>query len=440
MIFYVFEQVEAFDVNLLANNKEAYSRELTKQDLRDTFNWSSHHPDANRLEYITKNALRDTFNVMESIDTTCDLGLVRRLEFDAIRYQIIKEHSEMVLFVQYLRITNLIDDLLLRILKDSLELNDEINKAADKRLPSRPFNLHTPLNRNLDYAKLYEKINKFPDDFNACTLDAVWEISTKLKYKSDKDLYKQLSKLNYIAFKKDVISLRTFNKLESIRNKKALSWPVYFKRYADVINNAKDKLASTPLPKGDSHFPVEFVSRRDGLTQRGNLYRKYSSTQIMVLAQIIEKTAKRMDAKRTTIDWQYTDDPHGEHDIYVLSPMEQYRLAIKMLRKDMAEVMRSETFTNTIVDYDHIISAAYETGFVKPDELEYVLKFEEFWNPKNPRWKAYAQFAFSLAGTASYYLPPPWNFIGAIGLVLTQTKLLNGDQAPDSDENWNVII
>jgi hypothetical protein len=120
--------------------------------------------------------------------------------------------------------------------------------------------------------------------------------------------------------------------------------------------------------------------------------------------------------------------------------MEQYRVALKMLRKEMAEIMRSEAFKNTSLDYDHLIAAAYETGIVKSDDLEYVLKFEDFWNPKTPKWQAYARFAFSLAGTATFYFPPPWNVLGALGLIFTQTKVLNGNQRPDADDNWNVII
>ena len=111
-----------------------------------------------------------------------------------------------------------------------------------------------------------------------------------------------------------------------------------------------------------------------------------------------------------------------------------------MLRKDMGEVMRSEAFKNIGVDYDHLLAAAYEAGLIKSEELDYVMRFEEFWNPSTPAWQAYTKFAFTLGRTASYYFPPPWNIVGAIGLVLTQTKLLNGNNRPDSDDNWNVII
>jgi hypothetical protein len=249
-----------------------------------------------------------------------------------------------------------------------------------------------------------------------------------------------MAKLNYLAYSNKVIDRSIYNKLEVLRKHHVLDWPVYFKRYADVVNNAKDKLTKNPEGKTQHSFTVEYVSKREKLTQRSHLYKTYSSTQIMMLAQIIEKTAKRMDSKNVSLHWQYTDDPDGETEIYIFSPMEQYRASIKMLRKDMAEVMRSEAFRGKELQYEHLIAAAYETGFIRSEELDYVLKFEDFWNPKTPRWKAYANFAFSIAGTAVFYLPPPWNILGAVGLILTQSKVIDNDQAPDADDNWNVII
>jgi hypothetical protein len=262
----------------------------------------------------------------------------------------------------------------------------------------------------------------------------------ELKWKNAKDRDSQIHKLNFLAYSDGHINLETYNRMEVMRKYEVLDWPVYFKRYADVVNNAKDKLTKNPELKTTNNFTVEYVSRKDQLTKRGSMYATYNSTQVMMLAQIMEKAARRMDAKQAYLRWEFQDNSEGDHEIYVLSPMEQYRLAIKMLRKDMAEVMRSEAFRYSGVEYEDLIAAAFETGFIKSEELDHVLKFEDLWNPKTPKWKKYANFAFSLAGSASFYLPPPFNIIGAIGLVLVQSKLVNGEQQPDEDDNWNVII
>lgn len=436
---FLLADADAFDVKLLANNKEAFSRELSKNDIKDVERWISHHRLGDGLKLSSERALRDTFNVMERIDTTCELGLISQLQQDGLRHGVMSDKSEILDFIAYLRHVDMIDDILYRMMKDSANLAIDFVENANDRLPGRPFNLNTRQNAGMDLKKFYAPVQRWPDDVRNCTLDTYWEMVSKLEWKNGKDRDSQMQKLNYIAVKDGHISMEVFNKMETMRKNGALDWPVYFKRYADIINNAKDRLTKNPEKKTTNDFTVEYVSRRDGLTQRGNLYQTYNSTQVMMLAQIIEKTAKRMDAKQASIHWEYGGDV-DETEIYVLSPMEQYRAAIRMLRKDMAEVMRSDSFRTKGLQYEHLIAAAYEAGYIRSEELDYVLRFEELWNPKTPKWKAYANFAFSLAGTAAFYLPPPWNIIGAIGLVLTQSKLVNGDEKPDPDDNWNVII
>lgn len=436
--FLLLADAYAFDVKLLANNKEAYSRELTAEDAAEADSWALHHRLGNDLRKNALRSLADTFKEMERIDTTCDLGLVDRLFLDAQKYGVVSTRGDILDLAAYLRKNDLIDDLLFKILRQSTIVTlDFVNNAGTKA--PRPMNVYTRQNSGTDLEKFYAPVKKWPDDIKSCTIDAYFKMTKELSFKNEKDRDGQMLRLNYMAYSHGVINLETFNKLESLRKRDVLGWPVFFRRYADVISNAKDKLTKKPEVRADNNFTVEYVSRRDGLTQRGSLYMTYSSTQVMILAQIIEKTAKRMDAKRASLNWQFGDDP-ADQEIYVLSPMEQYRAAIKMLRKDMAEVMRSDAFRNTKLQYEHLIAAAYETGFIKSEELDLVLKFEDFWNPKTPRWKTYANFAFSLAGTASFYLPPPWNIIGAIGLVLTQSKIVDGEPKPDPNDNWNVII
>lgn len=437
---FLLTDADAFDVRLLANNKEVISRELTTSEVKEVTTWAADHRLRGDLRKGALRALAETFNEMERIDTNCEVGLVRQLQKDAKRHGVITYDEEIHLLNAYLRKEDLIDDILYRLLRDSSHVTLDLEKNVNERAPGRPWNLNTRQNAGVDLEKFFEKVKKWPDDINDCSLDAYFYMSRELKYKNAKDRDSQMFKLLYMAYKDGVINLATFNKLETFRKRGALDWQVYFNRYADVVNNAKDKLTKNPETKATNDFSQEYVSRKDRLTKRGNLYSSFNSTQIMMLAQIIEKAARRMDAKQAYLRWEFQDDSEGDHEIYVLSPMEQYRVAIRMLRRDMAEVMRSEAFKYTGVEYEDLIAAAYETGFIKSSELDYVLKFEDLWNPKTPKWKKYANFAFSLAGSAAFYLPPPWNIVGSIGLVLAQSKIVNGDQQPDPDDNWNVIL
>ena len=429
----------AFDVKLLANNKEANSRELSSKDLTNLQQWVQQHGvEEAELKISALKALEVTMSEEEKIDTTCELGLVSRLTKHARAANVIGENEEIYNLAVFLRKNNMIDDIFYKLLRDSTNVRVDLATRGNARLPfNRP---NGTVDSGLDIKKLYEPFQTWPNDVEVCTLDAYYEMIVKLTWKTTKERDLKVQRLNYHAYKQGVITLEIFNKLEVLRNRGILEWPITFKRYVDVVNNAKDKLTKSPETKTEHTFSERYISRKEKLTQRGRLFKFFNSTQIMMLAQIIEKTAKRMDAKQVTLNWQYTEDPQGETEVYIFSPMEQYRAAIKMLRKDMGEVMRSEAFRNTGLDYDDLIAAAYETGYIKSEELDYVLKFEDFWNPQTPKWKTYANFAFSLAGTATFYLPPPWNIVGAIALVLTQTKIMNNGQQPDPDDNWNVII
>lgn len=430
----------AFDVKLLANNKEANSRELGSKDLANLQQWVKQHGvEEAELKVLALKALEVTMNEEEKIDTTCELGLIARLTNHARESGLIGQSEEIYTLAVFLRKHNMIDDIFFKLLRNSTNVRVDLATRGNARLPfNRPNG--TGLENGLDIKKLYEPFQTWPDDVKNCTLDTYYNMILKLTWKTSKERDAKVQKLNYHAYRQGVINLEIYNKLEVLRNRAILEWPITLKRYVDVVNNAKDKLTKSAESKTENTFSEKYVSRKEKLTQRGRLFKFFNSTQIMMLAQIIEKTAKRMDAKQVSLNWQYTEDPQGETEIYIFSPMEQYRAAIKMLRKDMGEVMRSEAFKNTGLDYDDLIAAAYETGYIKSEELDYVLKFEDFWNPQTPKWKTYASFAFSLAGTATFYLPPPWNIIGAVALVLTQSKIMNNGQQPDPDDNWNVII
>lgn len=430
---------KAFDVTKLVNNKETISRRLTTQDAQRSVNWAnSHRMNGQDLRSAARRVLGTVFNQVEKSDVKCELGLAENLAKAAVQEGIIYQEEEAKTYVAYLRHANLIDDILYAMLVDSIAISDEFRRSA-QTYPNRPFNLYTRYTAGFDYKSFYAPVASWPDEKKACAIDMYFGMVRTLKWKNYKDLDAQMLRYNYIAYINGTITLEAFNKMEVLRKHKALEWPVYLNRYFDVVVNAKDRLTKTPEEASSNDFSSTYISRKDKLTNRSHLYANYNSTQIMMLAQIMERTAKRMDSRRVTLNWQYTDDPAGENEVYVFSPMEQYRASIRMLKKDMAEVMRSDAFRGTGFRFSHLIAASYEAGFIKSDELDQVLKFEAFWNPQTPKWKAYSDFAFSLAGSASFYLPAPWNVIGAIGLILTQSKV-NGEPDPEFEDSWNVII
>jgi hypothetical protein len=435
---FLLVDANAFDISLLQNNKESFSRQLTIAEFSQAQLWEKNHDLGPDLQRRALKSLAETMTEMERIDTNCELGLVARLQLDAMKNKVILTKGEVLDLIGWLRANNFIDDIFYKLIKDATFVAFDFTNNAHQK-PQRPFNVYTRQTNEVDLEKYFAPFKNWPDDIKKCTIDKYYEMVAGLKWKNERERDALIARLNFIGFEQGLIDLDKYNRLEALRMRDVLSWPVYFRRYADVINNTKDKLTKKPEVRSTNTFSQDYVSRRESITQRTRLFRSYNSTQILMLAQIIEKTARRIDAKKATLNWQYGDDL-GEEEIYVLSPMEQYRTSIRFLRKDMAEIMRSEAFRTTELQYEHLVAAAFEAGYIKSQELEMILKFEDFWNPRTPRWKTYANFAFSLAGSATFYLPAPFNIIGAIGLVLTQAKVVEGEQRPDPMDNPNVIL
>src|SRR3989344_8623701 len=141
----------AFDVKLLANNKEAFSRELTKQDESRVDQWSHGHPlGEEELKARAVKSLSDTFNEMERIDTNCEVGLIARLQADAAKHEIITSEKEVVTFISYLRRHDLIDDILFKLMRDSAKISVELAAASETRLSGHVRNTYTRQNSGVD--------------------------------------------------------------------------------------------------------------------------------------------------------------------------------------------------------------------------------------------------------------------------------------------------
>lgn len=432
----------AFDLNLFANNKESESKFLKNRALKELRRWQYNLNDSQNLLPRVKSSFSQALQTFKIQDAYCDLGFYEIVKNQAISDGLITYDYDFDGYATYLRQENVIDDLLYMNMIASKDLSKKLSKGSYNSYPRiPPFNRYTDEAKDVDLKKTYYNFSTWPDERTGCSVGLYKDLSLSLRWKDKKERDQLLKKLNFMAYDEEVISLATYNKLEVMRQKQAIDWPVHIRNYVGIVTKAKDKLSASGHPEIDpSTYSTSYADRKAKLTQRARLYRNFDSTQVMMLSDIILKTSKRMDSKNVYLEFQYEEGPDSEIETYVLSPMERYRVSIKMLRKDLGEIMRSDLFLNTAVYYEDLVTAAYETGLLKSEELELILKFEEFWNPNDPKWKAYAGFAFSILGTATFYLPPPWNIVGAIALIVTQTQINKGQDKPDPDDNWNVVI
>lgn len=439
LIFISVTNAFSFDVTLLRNNKESYSRIVTKNDRARLNSWASFHRLGKGLKVQAAAVFRATMLEFNNREAQCDVGLVNLLTQRALYEGVIDEASELRNLLVLLREENQIDDILMNIILTSDELRDDISSAGKWVRPKTPRSIVVPA--DIDLKKYFGYVTPWPDEVTGCSIGRYFRMAEMLTYKNTIERNNLMWKLALVGLRDGYIDTLTFHKLEALRLNKAADWNHYAYNYLSMVKDAKDKMAKKREEISTDSFSSKYVSRKEKLTQRGRLYKVYSPTQVMIMSGVIERLARRMDARRVELIFQYGEVDATETQIYVLSPMEQYRVAIKMMKKEMGELMRGDLFKGTGISYEDIIAASFETGLIKSSELDQILKFEQFWNPgEQSRFRTYANFAFSIAGTASFYLPPPWNIVGALALMFTQTRLLPTTAQPDPDDNWNVII
>lgn len=437
LFFLSVTQSFSFDVTLLQNNKESFSRMVTSSDRANLTEWVRLHPMGEELKLKAREVFQKTLTTYEAREAKCDVGLADLLSANAKEARVLEEDSELRLLLVLLREENQMDDILMDILLSSIDVKKDIANAGRWIKPKTPRNLVAPA--DVDLKKYFGMVSNWPDEVDFCSIGRYFHMAGMLTYKTNKERDNLMWRMAHIGLRDGLIDTLTFHRLEALRLNYVLDWKYYSFNYLEMINGAKDKMAKVRELTATNSFSEKYVSRKEKLTQRGRLYKSFSPTQVMIMSSVIERLSKRMDARRVELIFQFGDDPAGERETYVLSPMEQYRVSINMMRKEMAELMRGDLFRGTNISYEDIIASAFETGLIKSSELDYILKFEEFWNPKTSKLRTYANFAFSLAGTASFYLPPPWNLVGAVALMFTQSRLMPPGK-PDPDDNWNVII
>jgi hypothetical protein len=437
-VFFFLSKADAIDTKILHNNKESYSRKLTSKDIFNGNQWLAEREEIPVLEENIITTLKEALEIEQTHKDYCEIRFIKNLKIISERNGLIKNFKDLDGLIAFMRKIHIIDDIFFNILKKSISLSLEIDVKS--QTPYRLKNNQSSDFPDTDLKNIYEKIQQSFNDESECSIDAYEHFENELALRNKKSPDKKILQMNIFALTKGFIDLNTFQKLNTIKNSGFRNMPIRLKKYIQIISDVKDKLSLKPETKTSHSFVMKHESRRNQITHRDHLYQNYNSTQILILSQIVEKTSRRINANSASLNWNFTDQEEEEIEVYVFSPMEQYRAAIKMLKRDMAEIMRSEAFQNQNVEYEHLITAAFETGFIKSEEIDYVLKFEDFWNPKNSRWKAYINMAISLTGSATFYLPPPWNTVGALGLLLSQARNLNRGKKPIPEDNWNVII
>jgi len=185
-------------------------------------------------------------------------------------------------------------------------------------------------------------------------------------------------------------------------------------------------------------IPTKIMSKKKkktgGLSNRLALYAKYNGLQINILAETYQKFTDRMGATSAELRIKYSDG--REDEVYQLSPQEQYRMAAKMLHKELEELKLSGLFSGKSPTFDEMIIATVETGLVHAKEVDAVLAVDDLWNPNIPAWQKTWNIAKKVGNVGKMFIPPPGNTIASLVISLVEifTKKKAADKLASGDD------
>lgn len=390
--------------SLLKNDKESVSHLYTRGELRGA---------SRRVGNSSETAYSALIGALESLQVGGNLCGATFLQEWGNRIKLSAVASDSAALIDYLilwRSENRIDDLFFKIVEEDLAWFGT-PEPDSVRLPRI---LNRDLRRVAEYMK---KKNLKPEDLAAvfapfrgrspespgCTLQDYRRLTTT---------HPDIPSL--------VTAGRVYRTLDEGMSRLLLNYDrwgletggLILEQYLGSLKRVKNREKPS---SGASRFLSEKPKGSGGLTRRELLYLRFDPTQIRMLTTVMKRLFTRMDSTRT--DLVFTR-PDGTTESIPLSPMGQYYFARKLLKRDLEELSRSYFFQGLSPGFEDLLSAALETGMVAPSELDPLLEVDDLWNPKVPQWKRASDLAFRITGSASLFLPPPYNTLTSVVLVL----------------------
>lgn len=373
--------------------------------------------DGEEIKQVYRSAL-NTFN--DSNICSYDLNRLMNQQFSARR----NGFREFEGAIHYLRAQNEIDDVVVKILVDA-------HKTATLKLdlPKDRRDLRIPRDRKA-VDEMVKVIGSFDSRFekNSCFDDAYRSLYSELR-KTDKYMdSRDLEALLVEAYERKLINSGTYVALERARENELESTWITLKTY-----HQKKKSLRANKPLRDPLEKSEFVTDRYpkmNVSRRMRLMENYTDLQIMLMAEVVKKLRMRVEADRAEILIYRKDELQ---DQIVLEPMERFRLAVKLLRKEMALLGLNHYFNGRVPDYMDLITASYEVSAIPATELSELGSLEEIWNPKKTFWQKAQSWVRGVGSLGTILLPPPFGFIPSLAIVVIEMTTKKEDNNNGED-------
>ena len=319
------------------------------------------------------------------------------------------------------RYLGIIDDVAHRSLLQAQWVMKDINTRLNDELNIPEGELSVEMKRFKDFSEKRKR--------GKCLHENYKELMSSFRQGDQNFNVSQLKPLiNQAQRAKVITDLAKEELLEAIKDDIG-TWEYSLQEYVNKKNFLRTQ---NPIPRADERS--EFVTEEAGdlkLSHRQKLYAQYTPIQISLMGDVIKKLKARLESPR--IEILVYDDEDEVIESFTLDPMERFRFAIRVLRKEMRILSTNNYFQGRQPKYTDLMAAAFEMGIVTSVELDQVAKLEEIWNPRKTFWDKASVWVRLFGSTLSVVVPAPFGFVPTMAIVIIE--MFNRDQPVDDQHS-----
>lgn len=344
---------------------------------------------------------------LESQNLVCEFDYLRFIR-STYRSFSINNETEILEALKYLRFKSIIDDTEFRLVSKSVRSFEESLKY---KFSAPLYNKVKDFKANAfsHYARSVSKKGCYNNIFSKLISDLGKTKSSKIKSQLKTAYHKKMiDRKNYWMLKRLV---------QDDYHKESQNLFKY-KRTQEFLNKQ--------FPERADISASDYISKREDkseLSRREILLSKYNQFQLVYMREMIEKLLNRLNADEVRINVVLDD---YVMETIILDPMEQYRFAAKMIRKELGDLQNKSLFSKSQVSFGDLIAAAYETALIPGEDLEALSLVEEVWNPELTKVEKRKKFIKRYGTIFVAALPTSIYFVKVLSLVgiemLTEVK------------------
>ena len=456
----VVERVEDFpmsEIIKIENDKEVVLSSISKNEKERILTKFNSSNDKNKYRTIFFQVMHKFLNTN---DATCDSSMISSLVNEVSRSGVAKNEFEMNEVFKFLRVSNVIDDVMLDILEGLSKDYFALSRIDFNAYPNEnPFKNYDKKSEGYELALFFQEFKTIPDEKTKCAYREFSRLQGAVGEKKDnlKTRNKILKDLALKAYKEGAVDLKSYNLLKFLSTTSTLNKrSVWLGDYINISLTAKNKMAPKNYKykvvniEDENKYTSERKSRFSKMTLRKVLYQKYDANQIILLSQVMKKASQRMGVDPDTItgvpyiiqEFEYLSEDGNENYVekIELDTQSQFNLARRLLRRDIVKLQMMDSFLSQKITYDDLVTASVETGYISLDDLDYVVKYDDLWNPEISHNQKMMNMGFMIAGYATFFLPPPWNVTGALALTIAEGVIESKNAKGVNNDNPNTFI